>query len=141
MNSCTEKTLSIPVPAPAWDRALRVEDSTAGDAVIVRAAGEIDLGTAPRLDRHLHTVRARAGTSPVVLDLTQVVFLAATGLELLLRHHHACAFHGTELRIVATRRAVLHPLRTAGLDLVLHLHPTVPAALAAALGRRDRAGR
>ncbi len=56
-------------------------------SLLVRVDGELDLATAPELDRTL--TRAESAHMDIVLDLDRVSFIDSTGLHVLLKH--ACA--------------------------------------------------
>lgn len=70
----------------------------------VRVAGELDLATAPLLSVELHLVLAVADT--VLVDLTEVAFLDAVGLTVLLTAQTAARRQNKRLRVVAAHRAV-----------------------------------
>lgn len=54
------------------------------DAVVVHVAGEVDIVTAPVLQRHLD-VALSAGRPLVVIDLAETTFLDARGVAVLVR--------------------------------------------------------
>ncbi|HEV2779984.1 MAG TPA: anti-sigma factor antagonist [Actinophytocola sp.] len=93
-----------------------------GDAVVVRAAGEIDLVSAPEFRSHLERACAHA-TPPehVVADLTGVSFLGSAGLSVLLDIDERCRNRHTPLRVVATSPGTVRPLQVTGLDRVLNV--------------------
>jgi anti-sigma B factor antagonist len=62
---------------------LRVTVEPHGDALLIRAAGEVDLGTVPTLRRELDVARAAGSTA--LLDLSEITFMDSTGLHLLLQ--------------------------------------------------------
>jgi anti-anti-sigma factor len=98
------------------------------EAVIVEVAGDVDTTTAPALVRAAD--EALAEQPPVlVVDLSQVEFLASPGLTALLTIHRN-AGPGTAVRIVASGRATLRPIQLTGLEESLSLFPTREAALA-----------
>jgi anti-anti-sigma factor len=67
------------VPGP-----LRIESRREGDAVVVALNGELDLASAPDLERELR--EAESGhPSRVVIDLSGLGFMDSTGLQALLR--------------------------------------------------------
>jgi anti-sigma B factor antagonist len=61
---------------------LRVTVQPLEDARLIRAAGELDMSTAPTLKHELEAARDEAVTA--VLDLSDVTFIDSTGLHLLL---------------------------------------------------------
>lgn len=98
------------------------------DAVIVEVVGAIDMLTAPELDQEL---RINLANDPhlLIIDLTDVVFLASVGLSVLM-HTHAEAHH-THVRIVVGDNTISRSIRITGLDSVLTLYRTLDAALVA----------
>ena len=67
----------MPVP-----NLLRVTAEPLEDALLVRAAGEIDVSTIPALRSELEAAREDAVT--VLLDLSEITFIDSSGLHLLL---------------------------------------------------------
>lgn len=123
---------AFPTCSPAGDQLLRLEREIHQLGVIVRVAGEIDLSSHLELRAEVfEACNAVRPPSAVVLDLTEVEFLASVGLtELLLCHERASAGR-TPLRVVANGRMVLRPLEVTGLSGLLDLYPNVDEALAA----------
>jgi anti-sigma B factor antagonist len=81
--------------------------------VVVNAAGEIDLYTAPRFAEALEAA-AEAAPS-VVVDLTEVTFMDSTGLRCLLRARARAAEGGGAISLtVATGSPVARLLDIAG---------------------------
>jgi RNA polymerase sigma-70 factor (sigma-B/F/G subfamily) len=74
--------------------------------------GEIDLASAPRLQRALAKALATAGE--VVVDVSQVRFLDCTAVGTLLRVHRQAAAAGGRLRVAGARGVVLEVLEVAG---------------------------
>jgi len=75
--------------------------------------GELDLATAPRLERAFDAVLNDRGAETIVVDLTELSFFDSTGVHLLLRMHAAC-HDGDRLRIINGSRAVARVLDLAG---------------------------
>lgn len=98
-------------------------------AAIVHVAGEIDLSTAPML-RESITTELKESPPLLIVDLTEVGFLASAGLnELIVAGKQAEPL--TRLRVVtAGRTTILRTLNLTGLDNVLAIFPTVDEALA-----------
>jgi anti-anti-sigma factor len=114
---------------------LHIRQYTADDAVVVRASGELDLVTAPALERSVEDVCAQAAPrAPIVVDLRDVSFLGAAGLGMLVRVQQRCRRDEHPLRVVATRRAVLLPMSLTGLDQLLEVVPSVECALRQSVG-------
>ncbi len=101
-----------------------------GAAVVVRAVGEIDLASAPDLAAALRTgCVAVCRPHPLVVDLTEVRFLSAAGLAVLATTERQCCERGVPLRVVATHRGVLRPLRITGMDALLDVRSSLAEAI------------
>jgi anti-sigma B factor antagonist len=100
--------------------------------VVVQVSGELDITTAPLLDEQLRAAEAvLAAPAPVVLDLSGVTFLASAGLSVLVRYGQRFSELGSQLRVVATDRAVTRPITMTGLDDVVSVYATEDEARAA----------
>ena len=109
---------------------LRVHHEVHQDVVIVRAVGDIDLGTAPLLSDHLDQATAQlTPPAPLILDLSGVEFLASVGLSELLKHSQRCVDLGSSLVVVATHRAVLRTMQITGLTENITVVSSIDAAL------------
>ena len=94
--------MPIDLPRPL---SLRVQPH--GEAVLVRATGELDLSAAEAFESQLEEELARDGAI-VVLDLSGVTFLDSTGLRTLLRIAEEDARSGSRLSI---RRELSPPVQ------------------------------
>ena len=83
-----------------------------GGALTLRPTGELDIATAPRLDRALREGR-RPGEE-VVLDLSGLEFIDSTGLRVVVRGVEAAAQEGWELRLRHGPPAVRRVFEIAG---------------------------
>ncbi|WP_424186939.1 STAS domain-containing protein [Actinokineospora sp. G85] len=99
-------------------------------ALVVTACGEVDLTTSPLLRAALLD-HLRPGPAQLIVDLTGVRLLDATGLAVLLVARKAAAAAGTRLSVVGDARPVLLPLAVTGLDDVFEVHPDLAGALRA----------
>jgi anti-anti-sigma factor len=108
--------------------------TTTDDGVVtVRCAGELDLGSAPRLrDALLGAIRA--GADGVVADLTETTFCDSTVFSVLVEAHREAGARGVPYAIAAGEAAVTRPLQFLGLDRLLPLHPGRGAARSAVTG-------
>jgi anti-sigma B factor antagonist len=101
----------------------------ADQPVVARVYGSIDLLTAQALricvDDHVDT------TDGLVLDLSRVDFLAASGLTVLTDTDRRAARDNLAWAVVANSRPVLRPLEVLRLVHSLPIHDTVPDAVAA----------
>jgi anti-sigma B factor antagonist len=77
---------------------LRVDVEADRDRVVVRLSGELDLASAPLLERELE--REEIDAAPVlVFDLDGLEFLDSTGLQVLLSTHRRATEHGQQFAI------------------------------------------
>jgi anti-sigma B factor antagonist len=97
-------------------------------AVVVALSGEVDMTNCAALrDRIIEPLRS---THHLVLDLSEMTFLCAAGLTVLVDVSAAARSTGTRLCVVARTRPVRLPLMITGLSGVLDLHLDVEEALA-----------
>ena len=97
--------------------------------VIVELRGEVDLGSARILGRHLSLVLTRQAPA-TILDLSGLVFLDCAGLRVLLAASRQAAARGGSLVLAAPRPVVVKVLRLTGSDQHLVIVPTVAEAVA-----------
>jgi anti-sigma B factor antagonist len=100
--------------------------------VVVAAAGEIDLYTAPQLHESLSAVIAE-GAQRVVLDLSAVSFLDSTALGVLVTAIKALQPAGSELHLVCPDEKLRRIIEITGLDSVMIIHRSLDEALAVRL--------
>jgi anti-sigma B factor antagonist len=96
---------------------LRITTSTCGEEAVIVPAGELDLATAPRLEKEL--VRQTARTRSIVVDLRRLTFLDVTGLRLLLKLQRQAARDGWRLTVVRGRGAVARVCEVTRAEAVL----------------------
>jgi anti-sigma B factor antagonist len=106
----------------SWDIA---EDAA---AVVVRAAGEIDLASEEDFATALG--RALAGHAPVILvDLSEVTFLGSAALHVLLEANRETEKQHRAFRVAHGGSFAARVLDVAGLDQVLAVFHTIEQAL------------
>jgi anti-sigma B factor antagonist len=112
--------------ARAGDDAPVVTVKRLPNAIVLVAAGEIDMITAPALE---DAVRQSLAERPAVLviDLTGAQFFSSAGIAVLVLAHRNRA--GVALRVVARDRIVLRPLELTGLTEDLSIYDSLEAAL------------
>lgn len=106
----TETDATFQPPEP-----FRCESGRDGDRWWVRPVGELDLDTAPLLERKLGAARTD-GTDRLVLDLRGLTFMDSTGLRLVIRWHTAATEDGFEFAIVPGVDVVQRVFRLTGMD-------------------------
>ena len=111
---------------------LQITSAAADSAVVVTAAGEVDLETGPRLRAGLSEWIERPDAVPVIVDLTGVTFLSSTGIAVLVDANWQAEQSKVALRIVVTADQMVHrTLASAGVDHYLALYHDLGSALAA----------
>jgi anti-sigma B factor antagonist len=90
--------------------------------VVAHLVGELDILTGPRLQRHLDKALA---TQPerLIVDLSEVSFLGATGLAVLINAQHAATQQGTRFQLRGVSRAVARPLQATKLAYLFEILP------------------
>ncbi|WP_410614752.1 STAS domain-containing protein [Amycolatopsis sp. lyj-109] len=97
-------------------------------AAVLRVDGALDLALAPKL-RRLAERAARLCPSVLVIDLTDVTFLASAGMAELVRAHRGPTA-SAPLRVVANGRITLRPLELTRLTDEFAIYPSLSDALA-----------
>ncbi|WIX89876.1 STAS domain-containing protein [Amycolatopsis sp. DG1A-15b] len=108
---------------------LTVRVRTVPEAVVVAAAGDLDLGTAPMLRTQAQAALA-GGPGALIVDLGAITFCGSAGLQVLAELVTETAFADLPFAVVADGRPVLRSLQVTRLDSTLALHPTVDGARA-----------
>jgi anti-sigma B factor antagonist len=91
-------------------------------------AGRLDITRAPALREPLLRL-LRPAASRLVLDLSLVSHVDASGLAVLVGTERRARLLGGSLRLAAVRPAVAMAVRVAGLDRLLEIFPTVHSAV------------
>ncbi|MFN2534444.1 MAG: STAS domain-containing protein [Pseudonocardiaceae bacterium] len=86
--------------------------------VAVYLRGELDASTAPHLEHLLGQLR-HDGHHQITLDLSELAFLGAAGLGVLVRTHHDLLATGGALVLTRPTRMVQRILAITGLDAAL----------------------
>jgi anti-sigma B factor antagonist len=99
------------------------------DIVQVRLSGRLDLeGTQAINDKF--TVATKERAAKIIIDLSEVSFLASVGIRLLLTSARAQANHGGKLVLAAPRPAVRKVIEAAGIDQLIGVVADVESARA-----------
>jgi anti-anti-sigma factor len=107
---------------------LILEEELEGDAVAVTVAGELDMGTAPMLQRRLEDIHGR-GMRRILLDLSEVSFIDSLSVASIVAARRRLGPQG-RMAVVASHPHVLTVFEIAGLDDVINLRTTYDDALA-----------
>ena len=95
---------------------------------VARAAGDLDLTTAPRLRERVVQI-VTGGQPRVILDLEAVDFVDSTGLGVLVGLLKRTRSQGGDLRLVSTRTALRKVFELTGLEGALPLWATIDEAV------------
>jgi anti-anti-sigma factor len=98
--------------------------------VVLSVDGEVDMVTAPHLGRAICEALEKSATA-LVIDLTEVTFLASVGMSVLVAAKEAADAMAVRFAVVADGVVTRRPIRLLGLDAVLALHSTRDDALRA----------
>jgi anti-sigma B factor antagonist len=108
---------------------LLVDAEPRGSIDLVRARGEIDLVTGPRL-RTVVVGLLDSGRDRLVIDLEEVDFIDSTGLGILLETHRRTTDTGGSMTVVCRPGVCTRLFEISGLDRVFAFAGSVDAALA-----------
>ena len=97
--------------------------------VVICVAGVLDMLTSPRLEASI-TTSLQKHPSSVIVDLTDVDFLASAGMGVLVAARDTVA-SDVNFGVVANGPATSRPLKLVGLADLIGLHETLDEALAA----------
>jgi anti-anti-sigma factor len=106
-----------------------VEEQWFDTTVVVHCSGEVDMLTAPDLERRIADVLTKEPKA-LIVDLTAVEFLASQGMSVLIKTHDLVTPQ-IEFSVVADGPATSRPMTLIGLADVFTIHPTLDAALGA----------
>lgn len=116
-GSCIEKWLTV-TALPSCEEGV----------LVLRVVGEVDLATVGRLREYLYEYVSGAHQG-VVLDCTEVSFLAVCGIDLLVEIVDRAHAEGVALRLVAQSRVVQRALEVTEVDELVPRAATVAEAV------------
>jgi anti-sigma B factor antagonist len=111
----------------AHDRAFGVVASQRGDVAILSVSGDVDALTAPELTKAIAGVLDK-GPSAVIVDLSDVAFLASAGMSVLVEANELVG-PAAKLLVVADGPATSRPIKLVGIDKIVSLYPNIDDAL------------
>ena len=105
---------------------LMVVEQDAGIAVVLSAAGTIDMVTAPQFQVHVDSVLSRK-PSALIIDLSRVEFLGSAGIGVLMNVHNNA--DDMAYAVAADGPATSRPLHLLGIDDLIQIFPSVADAI------------
>lgn len=93
---------------------------------MLHVAGEVDLVTAPQLGDSINNAMSEQPAT-LVVDLTDVDFLASAGMAVLMGSHKLA--NDTSFRIVAVGSTTFRPMELTGMTEEIAIYPTLDQAL------------
>lgn len=97
------------------------------DTAVLAVRGEIDTLTSPEFTAATDDLLTAPG-DVLVMDLTEVRFLASSGLAVLISAAHRAEDRGIRLRLVVPNRTVRRPLEITGTATLFDLHSDAESA-------------
>lgn len=94
---------------------LEVSSDQQGEKLVITVAGELDVSTAPVLQRELDRLADQA-TRAIRLDLSALRFMDSTGLQLVLSTASRASEEGRDLELVRGSDSVQRVFQVAGLE-------------------------
>jgi anti-sigma B factor antagonist len=128
----TDKTAPTDETTPASVSTCVVSERSVDDVTIVAASGVVDMLTAPQLEQALNAALDKKPGN-LVVDLTEVEFLASAGMGVLVAAHDE-AGTVTRLCVVAEGPATSRPLKLVGIADIVPLFATLDEAIASLRG-------
>jgi anti-anti-sigma factor len=105
---------------------LNVDVTAAGERLLFRVVGELDLDSAVILRRPVEAELAAAQVRAVTLDLAELTFVDSSGLALLVELRRLASGAGVQLDIVNVRPGPRRVISIAGLADTLGVPPAPP---------------
>ena len=106
-----------------------VKTEDAGDTLVFRLRGSLDLATAPTVRAALNDATDN-DSHHIIVDLTQLEFLDSTGLGVLIGAHRRAAEHGGSLRLIVHDGPIARLLHITGLIGVFAVYHSLEDARA-----------
>jgi anti-anti-sigma factor len=122
-------SLNQPTPPPRPTKTgLKFRESWIDRIVVLSVCDTVDILSAPRLTE---AIRDAPGKGPVglIVDLTEVEFLASIGMSVLLAAQEEADAVRAQFGVVAEGAATSRPIRLLGIAAILALYPTIDDAL------------
>jgi anti-sigma B factor antagonist len=125
VDDVTESTHSAP---SAHQHGFEVRKRWSNRVVVLSVREAVDILSAPQLSEAICEALGQAPTG-LIVDLTDVDFLASVGMSVLVSAHHVADAMSVRFGIVADGAATSRPIRLLGINRILTLYPTLDDAL------------
>ena len=112
----------------AHQRRFEVQECWSDRLVVLSARDAVDMLSAPQLTEAICDALRKAPTG-LIVDLTEVNFLASVGMSVLVAAQEAADAMSVRFGIVADGAATSRPIRLLGIDAILTIYPTLSDAL------------
>ena len=109
---------------------LTIVKAALGDAVILRAAGELELATVDSLHDAMIAVIAAGPLPALVFDLRAVTYIDSSGLGILVSARRYLRPWRSEVVVLTEQPMLLELLHRSGLDQSFSIYPSEEAYLA-----------
>jgi anti-sigma B factor antagonist len=119
-----------PAPATTHRPGFEIHERRNDWLAVLAVNAEVDILTAPQLS-HAICEALGNGATALVIDLTEVTFLASVGMNVLVAAQQAADAMAVRFAVVAEGPATSRPISILGIDAVLELYPTLGDALRA----------
>lgn len=119
------------MPEPAQSPVLQISDDRGVCVVALRHTPVLDTDAVQALGRNLYTLVEAEKKTRIVLDLSDVRFIASQGLGVLLTMRRKADKAGAKLVLAGVQAELLRVLHITGLDKLLPVFGTVGDAVAA----------
>jgi anti-anti-sigma factor len=106
---------------------LTVVTHTAGECVILRLAGELDVTNAAEAEEAVR-VAWQDSPSHLVFDLSRLTFMDSTGVRVLVRARRMATEHQGTIALAGLTPSVSRIIEVTGLDQVIAVHATLDEA-------------
>lgn len=110
---------------------MQVEEIQSGTTLIMAVSGRVDASTAAEFETRLAGWTRPGALSAVVLDMTDLTYVASRGLRAMLQAHRALGGRSGRFMLCGPNANVRSLLDVTGFDQVLEVHDTRAAALSA----------
>ena len=97
---------------------------------LVKLTGRLDMQGTMQIE-NAFTFATSTGTAPIVVEMSEVDFLASIGMRLLLSNAKALARRGAKMALVHPTPVVKDALTIAGFDQLIPMYDELDAAYAA----------